>query len=282
MVSEPPFSRCLFKPLFPVRTVFFFRLSVLFVSNNTPNACCGCFVVRDGNCKGCLAENRKFCEETKSATATTRLHPPVSFSVREIHAHHSLHAPHAPDQQLCATLDPCPPVYITCCVPRRNGLLLAGAPWLLCVRHTRSLLKAIPAPPPHQITALRFIYLLFSLSPKKKKMSTNLDNLVRPIDNILDGSNYMLWSPNMEVFLRGRRLWRYVCGEIVAPTQKEGESDDKFANWFDDWDSANYRIISWFINTSVPSIHSLLPKLGIAKAAWEFWQSGTIAFMMPH
>ena len=75
-------------------------------------------------------------------------------------------------------------------------------------------------------------------------MSTNLDNIVRPIDNILDGSNYMLWSQNMEVFLRGRRLWSYVCGDIVAPTQKEGELADKFACRFEDWDSANYRIIS--------------------------------------
>jgi hypothetical protein len=98
-------------------------------------------------------------------------------------------------------------------------------------------------------------------------MSTNLDNIVHPIDNILDGSNYMLWSQNMEVFFRGRKLWRYVNGETVAPTQREGESANKFASRFDDWDSANYRIISWFINTSVPSIHSLLPKLGNAKAA---------------
>jgi hypothetical protein len=31
-----------------------------------------------------------------------------------------------------------------------------------------------------------------------------------------------------------------------------------------------YWIIYWFINTLVPSIHSLLPKLGNAKATWEF------------
>jgi hypothetical protein len=80
----------------------------------------------------------------------------------------------------------------------------------------------------------------------------------------------MLWSQNIKVFLRGRRLWCYVSGETVAPTQREGESADKFASRFDDWDNANYRIISWFINTSVPSIHSLVPKLGNVKAAWEF------------
>ena len=74
----------------------------------------------------------------------------------------------------------------------------------------------------------------------------------------------------MEVFLRGRRLWHYVSGETVAPTQKEGESTDKFVSRFEDLDSANYRIIFWFINTLVPSIYSLPPKLGNAKAAWEF------------
>jgi hypothetical protein len=61
-------------------------------------------------------------------------------------------------------------------------------------------------------------------------MSTNLDNIVHPIDNILDGSNYMLWSQNMEVFFRRRKLWRYVSGETIAPTQSEGESANKFAS----------------------------------------------------
>jgi hypothetical protein len=103
---------------------------------------------------------------------------------------------------------------------------------LLYAHHTEFLLEAVLVPPPHRITALRFIYLIFSFVKKNKKIkrSTNLDNVVCPIDNILDSSNYMLWSQNMEVLLRARRLWRYVCGEIVAPTQKEGESADKFAN----------------------------------------------------
>ena len=100
--------------------------------------------------------------------------------------------------------------------------------------------------------------------------SPNLDAIVHPIDNILDGSNYNMWAQNMEVFLRGRKLWRYVSGDILAPKQQDGESLDKFACWLEDWHSIHYKILSWFINTSVPSINSLFPKLGNAKVAWDF------------
>jgi hypothetical protein len=44
------------------------------------------------------------------------------------------------------------------------------------------------------------VYLFNIFLLEKEKMSTNLDNIVCLIDNILDGSNYMLWSQNMEVF----------------------------------------------------------------------------------
>ena len=30
------------------------------------------------------------------------------------------------------------------------------------------------------------------------------------------------------------------------------------------------KILSWFINTSIPSIHNLLPRLETAEAAWKF------------
>ena len=80
----------------------------------------------------------------------------------------------------------------------------------------------------------------------------------------------MLLSQNTEVFFRGRKLWHYICRDAITPTQKEGELVDKIASRLEDWESANYSIISWFINTSVPSIHSLLPKFGYAKVAQEF------------
>ena len=94
----------------------------------------------------------------------------------------------------------------------------------------------------------------------------NLDSIVHPTDKILDGSNYSMWSQNMEVFLKGRGLWCYVSG--AAPKPKETE--DAFASRLEEWDSIHYKILSWFINTSIPSIHSLLPRLGNAKVAWDF------------
>ena len=96
--------------------------------------------------------------------------------------------------------------------------------------------------------------------------ASNLDLIVRPIDHILDGSNYSMWSQNMEVFLKGRRLWRYVS----EATPKTEEKEDAFALRLEEWDSVHYKILSWFINTSIPSIHSLLPRLGNAKVAWDF------------
>jgi hypothetical protein len=38
----------------------------------------------------------------------------------------------------------------------------------------------------------------------------------------------------------------------------------------EEWDSIHYKILSWFINTSIPSIDSLLPRLGNATVAWDF------------
>ena len=56
--------------------------------------------------------------------------------------------------------------------------------------------------------------------------ASNLDSIVRPIDQILDGSNYSLWFQNMEVFLKGRHLWRYVSGVAPRPEKQE----DAFAS----------------------------------------------------
>ncbi|KAA8523659.1 hypothetical protein F0562_010082 [Nyssa sinensis] len=47
--------------------------------------------------------------------------------------------------------------------------------------------------------------------------ASNLDSIVRPIDIILDGSNYSMCAQNIEVFLKGRRLWRYVTGDLATP-----------------------------------------------------------------
>ena len=70
--------------------------------------------------------------------------------------------------------------------------------------------------------------------------ASNLNSIVRPIDHILDGSNYSMWSQNMEVFLKGRRLWRYVSGAAPKPE----ETEDSFASRLEEWDSIYYKILS--------------------------------------
>jgi hypothetical protein len=56
-------------------------------------------------------------------------------------------------------------------------------------------------------------------------MSSNVDNICSP--HILTIFWMVLiiicmWAQNMDVFLRGRKLWRYVSGDIATPTKLEG------------------------------------------------------------
>ena len=78
----------------------------------------------------------------------------------------------------------------------------------------------------------------------------------------------------MIVFLKGRRLWCYVTDEIPKPVSglviDSDSSDgdfvadvvvqvDDFEARLKEWKSIQCRILSWFINTSVLAISSLLP-----------------------
>lgn len=84
--------------------------------------------------------------------------------------------------------------------------------------------------------------------------TSNIDSIVRPINVILDGSNYSMWAQNMDVFLKGRQLWRYVTGAVPKPIHKDNEKEE-FASSIEEWDSIHYKILSWFINTPFrPSI----------------------------
>jgi hypothetical protein len=48
--------------------------------------------------------------------------------------------------------------------------------------------------------------------------STSGHEITHPITVILDGpTSYHAWSQNMTVFLKGRRLWYYVTGDIPKP-----------------------------------------------------------------
>ena len=78
----------------------------------------------------------------------------------------------------------------------------------------------------------------------------------------------------MTVFFKGRRLWRYVTGDIPKPVPRsdtdsyssDGDSVadavvqvDDFEARLEEWESIQCGILSWFINTSIPTISSLLP-----------------------
>uniref|UniRef100_A0A2N9EXS6 Integrase catalytic domain-containing protein n=1 Tax=Fagus sylvatica TaxID=28930 RepID=A0A2N9EXS6_FAGSY len=125
------------------------------------------------------------------------------------------------------------------------------------------------------------------VSPSDTRMgSTSGHEITHPITVILDGpASYHAWSQNMTVFLKGRRLWRYVTGDIPKPVPRSdtdsGSSDgdsvaaavvqvDDFEARLEEWESIQCRILSWFINTSVPAISSLLPRLETGQAAWSF------------
>ena len=87
----------------------------------------------------------------------------------------------------------------------------------------------------------------------------------------------------MIVFIKGRKLWRYVTGSIPKPIPKPQSkatatadaskttiTTDDYEEHLEEWESIQSKILSWFINTSIPSIHNLLPRLEIAKDAWKF------------
>ena len=47
-------------------------------------------------------------------------------------------------------------------------------------------------------------------------------------------------------------------------------TSDDYEERLEEWESIQSKILSWFINTSIPSIHSLLPRLSTTAAAWIF------------
>ena len=109
-------------------------------------------------------------------------------------------------------------------------------------------------------------------------------DIIRPITIMLDGpTSYHAWSQNMTVFLKSRNLWRYVIGSIPKPvpnpkskattaeeSSKTAVTTDDYEKRLEEWESIQSKILSWFINTSIPSIHNLLPHLETTEAAWKF------------
>ncbi|XP_075662530.1 uncharacterized protein LOC142631995 [Castanea sativa] len=112
----------------------------------------------------------------------------------------------------------------------------------------------------------------------------NERDIIRPITIMLDGpTSYHAWFQNMTVFLKGHKLWRYVTGSIPKPVpnpkskaiaaedaSKIDVTTDDYKERLEECESIQSKILSWFINTSIPSIHFLLPRLKTAEATWKF------------
>ena len=73
----------------------------------------------------------------------------------------------------------------------------------------------------------------------------------RPISITFNGPNYMHWAQAMSDFLKARRVWRIIIGEVVTLVRKEGETEEKFAERKEDWDGKNGDIITWIQNASI-------------------------------
>ena len=95
----------------------------------------------------------------------------------------------------------------------------------------------------------------------------------RPIQVTLDETNYIIWAQSMRIFLKGRKLWLYVTGDLKKPTKGLTESNETFFTRLIDWDSNNHQILMWLRDTTIPSISAMLGKFDDAKSAWDMLAS---------
>ena len=95
------------------------------------------------------------------------------------------------------------------------------------------------------------------------------DEISRPIQVIFNGDNFAQWSQAMRSYLKGRKLWLYVSSDRPILEQVDKETDSAYAIRIEDWESANHQIITWFCNTSIPSIVDEFGNIDIAKEVWD-------------
>lgn len=89
------------------------------------------------------------------------------------------------------------------------------------------------------------------------------DDSLQAISVRLDGKNYSYWSYVMKNFLKGKQMWGYISGVIVAPEAANVESMEK-------WDTNNSKIITWINNSVENKIGMQLAKYDTAKQVWDY------------
>ncbi|GFZ09211.1 hypothetical protein Acr_20g0010190 [Actinidia rufa] len=82
--------------------------------------------------------------------------------------------------------------------------------------------------------------------------------------------------PCHAAFPSSSKLWKYITGDAQPPHFSETDDDDddtlhiQYQTQLEDWNSVNSKIITWFSNTSVSSIHSLFTPFETAKEVWDY------------
>ena len=103
------------------------------------------------------------------------------------------------------------------------------------------------------------------------------DDSLQAISVRLDGKNYSYWSYVMKNFLKGKQMWGYISGVIVAPEAANVELMEK-------WDTNNSKIITWINNSVENKIGMQLAKYDTAKQVWEtgtIWSDFLCALTLP-
>ena len=76
---------------------------------------------------------------------------------------------------------------------------------------------------------------------------------------------FLLSGLKMHGYLKDLKLWLYVSGDRPIPKKVDKETNSTYAIRIEDWESANHHIITWFRNTSIPSVVDEFDNLDIAK-----------------
>jgi hypothetical protein len=71
----------------------------------------------------------------------------------------------------------------------------------------------------------------------------------------------------MRSFLKSYKLWLYVTGDLKRPIQGATETNEAFCTRLIDLDSNHHQILTWFCNTTIPSISALFGSFDEAKGA---------------
>ena len=112
-------------------------------------------------------------------------------------------------------------------------------------------------------------YSIFDVYFSIQNFDMSGDEISRPFHVIFNGDNFARWSRSMRSYLKNHKLWLYVSGDCPILEKVDKETVSAYAIRIKDWESANHHIITWFCNTSIPSIIGVFGNINIAKEVWD-------------